>query len=99
MIQTFTKYSFTVVLTMLIALNMDIPLRGSLESFNPVEREPVRGSLLQEDQIFIKKTKSRHCTQQPPFVPGSIVVPVSQTVSGEFQRAQSLFLLHRTLRL
>lgn len=99
MIQKFSRYSFTVVLTMLIALNMDIPLQGNLDSFNPAEREPVRENLLQENRFFAEKNRNCVCSPQLPGKPADLLVLVSQPVQRAFWGTQSLFLLNRILRL
>ncbi len=100
MIQTFSKYSFTVVLTMLVALNADIPLRGNLDSFNPVEREaPVRGNLQLEYRVLTGKTKEQVCTPRPRLVWLNKGTPLKQIITGTFQSRKPLFLLNRVLRL
>jgi hypothetical protein len=100
MIQTFSRYSFTVVLTMLVALNADIPLRGSMESFNPVEREaPVRGNFALEYQVLTGKTREQVCTPPPRLAWLSKATPLKQILTDTYQIRKSLFLLNRVLRL
>lgn len=97
MIQTLSKYSFTVLLTMLVALNADIPLRGSLDSFNSVEREaPVRINL--QDENRLSQTAS-HCTRKRT---GTLLkvyhLPIENTTRYTAARHnRPLFILNRTL--
>jgi hypothetical protein len=98
MIQTLSKYSFTVLLTMLVALNADIPLRGSLDSFNPVEREaPVRINL--QDENRLSQTASQDCTRKKPGASLKVYhLPIENTTRYTAARHnRPLFILNRTL--
>lgn len=98
MIQTLSKYSFTVLLTMLVALNADIPLRGSLESFNPVEREaPLRINL--QDENRLSQADSQNCTRKKTATsPNAYFLWVeNKTGYTTIGHNRPLFILNRTL--